>query len=147
MLWFSSMNYKNYIARFFRVLASFAFQGGLNPTIAKWSFKRCFSVAVIELVIGPFATYSKGSLEHFSHYLHGLIPIFNFGFRWTFFFYTLDVCPSPPRLVHGSHDGNDFSNGRNVTYSCDPLYELEGSEVMTCLDGQWLGQIPVCRGN
>lgn len=63
------------------------------------------------------------------------------------FFYALDVCPSPPRLVHGSHDGNDFSNGRNVTYSCDPLYELEGSEVMTCLDGQWLGQIPVCRGN
>ncbi|XP_078348081.1 sushi, von Willebrand factor type A, EGF and pentraxin domain-containing protein 1-like isoform X8 [Oculina patagonica] len=56
-----------------------------------------------------------------------------------------DVCPSPPRLVHGSHDGNDFSNGRNVTYSCDPQYVLEGTAVVTCVDGQWLGQIPVCR--
>ena len=62
-------------------------------------------------------------------------------------FRTLDVCPSPPKLVHGSHDGNDFSNGRSITYSCDPLYVLEGPEVMTCVNEQWLGQIPVCRGN
>lgn len=58
-----------------------------------------------------------------------------------------DVCPSPQRLVHGSHDGNDFSSGRNVTYSCDPQYVMEGSAIVSCLDGQWLGQIPVCRGN
>ena len=58
-----------------------------------------------------------------------------------------DSCPSPPVLAHGSHNGNDYSNGRNVTYSCDPQYALEGSTVIACLDGQWIGEVPVCRGN
>ena len=60
--------------------------------------------------------------------------------------FILDVCPSPPGLAHGSHDGSDFRNGENVTYSCNPKYVLEGSAIIRCKDGRWLGQIPVCRG-
>ena len=81
-----------------------------------------------------------------SYMVYFIYSALDLGFK-KMHFCTLDVCPSPPRLVHGSHDGNDFSNGRNVTYSCDPSYVLEGSDVMECLDGKWLGQIPVCRGN
>ena len=56
------------------------------------------------------------------------------------------TCPNPPRLVHGSHDGNDFSVGKKVTYSCNAAYLLEGNTVITCVDGKWVGQVPVCRG-
>ena len=59
----------------------------------------------------------------------------------------LDTCSRPPKIPHGFHDGNDFSSGRSVTYSCDSQYVLEGSAVIICEDGQWVGQAPVCRGN
>ena len=57
-----------------------------------------------------------------------------------------DACPSPPNLPHGSHDGNDFSFGNSVSYICDKQYVLEGNAVITCVAGQWVGQVPVCRG-
>ncbi|XP_068695180.1 sushi, von Willebrand factor type A, EGF and pentraxin domain-containing protein 1-like isoform X3 [Montipora foliosa] len=54
-------------------------------------------------------------------------------------------CPTPPKLAHGSLDGDDLSFGANVTYSCDSQYFLEGDDTMTCVDGQWVGQVPICR--
>ena len=58
----------------------------------------------------------------------------------------LDTCPSPPTIAHGSHDGNNFTSGTSVTYSCNKQYVLEGSAVIRCVRRQWIGKVPVCRG-
>ena len=58
----------------------------------------------------------------------------------------LDTCPSPPTIAHGSHDGNNFTSGTSVTYSCNKQYVLEGSAVIRCVHRQWIGKVPVCRG-
>ncbi|KAM7451141.1 hypothetical protein ABFA07_001207 [Porites harrisoni] len=56
-----------------------------------------------------------------------------------------DTCPSPPTIAHGSHDGNNFTSGTSVTYSCNKQYVLEGSAVIRCVHRQWIGKVPVCR--
>ncbi|CAH3021429.1 unnamed protein product, partial [Porites evermanni] len=56
-----------------------------------------------------------------------------------------NTCPSPPTIAHGSHNGNDFTSGTNVTYSCNKQYVLEGSAVIRCVHRQWIGKVPVCR--
>ncbi|XP_073244344.1 sushi, von Willebrand factor type A, EGF and pentraxin domain-containing protein 1-like isoform X3 [Porites lutea] len=56
-----------------------------------------------------------------------------------------DTCPSPPTTAHGSHNGNDFTSGTSVTYSCNKQYVLEGSAVIRCVHRQWIGQVPVCK--
>ena len=61
-------------------------------------------------------------------------------------FMILDTCPSPPTIAHGSHNGNDFTSGTSVTYSCNKQYVLEGSAVIRCVHRQWIGQVPVCKG-
>ncbi|XP_006811432.2 C4b-binding protein beta chain-like [Saccoglossus kowalevskii] len=37
-------------------------------------------------------------------------------------------------------------NGTSVMFTCDTGYTLEGTDVITCIEGVWLDNIPVCTG-
>uniref|UniRef100_A0A8C9F085 Sushi domain-containing protein n=1 Tax=Pavo cristatus TaxID=9049 RepID=A0A8C9F085_PAVCR len=49
---------------------------------------------------------------------------------------SMPLCPSPPVIDHGQHDGRDmeFIPGMSVNYSCDPGYSLTGKEALYCTD-------------
>ena len=47
--------------------------------------------------------------------------------------------------VNGKVMVSGNSDGDNATYSCDPGYELDGTETVICQsDGQWSDLPPVC---
>uniref|UniRef100_A0A8C2TXV2 Sushi domain-containing protein n=1 Tax=Coturnix japonica TaxID=93934 RepID=A0A8C2TXV2_COTJA len=59
------------------------------------------------------------------------------------------LCPSPPEIDHGQHDGKDveFIPGMSVNYSCDPGYSLTGKAALYCTDnGSWSSPQPRCEG-
>ena len=58
----------------------------------------------------------------------------------------LAVCNDPGLITHGKKDGNDFSHGKHVKYKCDGNYSLEGNHQLTCHDGQWNSDPPLCKG-
>ncbi|XP_013390343.1 MAM and LDL-receptor class A domain-containing protein 1 [Lingula anatina] len=54
-------------------------------------------------------------------------------------------CGDPGIPVNGGWDGDDFTVGSNVTYSCSPGYLLVGSRVRWCTyTGIWSGKVPEC---
>ncbi|XP_070564048.1 complement receptor type 1-like isoform X2 [Ptychodera flava] len=56
-------------------------------------------------------------------------------------------CEDPGRLVNGRQMGNytyPSCHGTNVTFSCDYLYELVGSETITCTESGWSMLVPEC---
>lgn len=60
------------------------------------------------------------------------------------------LCPPPPVINHGQHDGKDmevFIPGKSVNYSCDPGYSLVGKSTLYCTDNaSWSTPHPQCEG-
>ncbi|XP_022793899.1 sushi, von Willebrand factor type A, EGF and pentraxin domain-containing protein 1-like, partial [Stylophora pistillata] len=54
------------------------------------------------------------------------------------------LCPALTNIRHGSYNGSNYA-GDSVTYTCDDRYLLDGSSVVTCVDGRWNGTRPICR--
>ncbi|XP_068726391.1 sushi, von Willebrand factor type A, EGF and pentraxin domain-containing protein 1-like [Montipora capricornis] len=57
------------------------------------------------------------------------------------------ACKNPGPITHGKKDGNDFSHGKHVKYKCDGNYSLEGNHQLTCHDGQWNSDPPLCKAS
>lgn len=47
------------------------------------------------------------------------------------------------RLV--SNQKKSYSSGEELTYECDKYYQMEGSNIVQCIKGKWIGE-PTCRG-
>ncbi|TKS92960.1 Sushi, von [Collichthys lucidus] len=57
----------------------------------------------------------------------------------------LVVCEKPPPLLHGVTEGDRYSYGDFVVYSCLPGFEMKGDSIQTCQgDRTWSGTQPVC---
>ena len=59
---------------------------------------------------------------------------------------TVASCVRPRSIRNGRVSGRDFGHGKTVSYRCDGNYALEGSSTLTCDDGRWNPNPPVCRG-
>lgn len=57
-------------------------------------------------------------------------------------------CPSPAKLEHGAVTTlKIYTYNTNVSFQCDPGYQLDGQESLTCREGgQWSGCQPTCKG-
>ena len=56
-------------------------------------------------------------------------------------------CDEPAPLVNGYKVGNEFWEGKNVTYKCNKGYWLRGPLVRVCNDiGNWTEDEPTCEG-
>ena len=42
-------------------------------------------------------------------------------------------CGAPNDILNGKVNANAFTYQENATYTCDEGYELEGTEIITCL--------------
>uniref|UniRef100_A0A8C7T7C0 Sushi, von Willebrand factor type A, EGF and pentraxin domain-containing protein 1 n=1 Tax=Oncorhynchus mykiss TaxID=8022 RepID=A0A8C7T7C0_ONCMY len=57
----------------------------------------------------------------------------------------LVVCEKPPLLPHGITEGDSYSYGDIVLYTCLPGFEMKGDSVQTCQgDRTWSGAQPTC---
>lgn len=55
-------------------------------------------------------------------------------------------CPDPGTPDNGVKRGDDYSFGQDVTYFCDPEYDIHGSSRRVCLEcGKWSGYKPFCE--
>ncbi|XP_053549808.1 coagulation factor XIII B chain [Bombina bombina] len=55
-------------------------------------------------------------------------------------------CSSAPQIANGypkTQQEGSYDTGVSVEYECDQNYELIGSIVVTCMDGQW-SALPQC---
>ena len=59
---------------------------------------------------------------------------------------TVASCVRPRSIRNGRVSGRDFGHGKTVSYRCDGNYALEGRSTLTCDDGRWNPNPPVCRG-
>ena len=59
---------------------------------------------------------------------------------------TVASCVRPWSIRNGRVSGKDFGHGKIVSYRCDGNYTLEGRSTLTCDDGKWNPNPPVCRG-
>ena len=50
------------------------------------------------------------------------------------------------RPANGWIRGTDFRHGKRITFGCNGGYQIVGSSSVTCDDGRWRGDIPVCKG-
>ena len=48
--------------------------------------------------------------------------------------------------MHGWKWGQDYRHGRSVRFSCFGGYQIIGAASITCNDGTWDSQVPVCKG-
>ena len=53
-------------------------------------------------------------------------------------------CSDPGEPDNGVKDGTDYRSGSNVTFSCNPPFDLVGSQMIICKDGQWSDSTPTC---
>ena len=58
----------------------------------------------------------------------------------------LASCQSPGDIDHGVKIGSDYGHGKTVQYVCDAEYTLEGQKTLTCNDGKWNFDPPLCKG-
>ncbi|PWA28849.1 hypothetical protein CCH79_00012875 [Gambusia affinis] len=55
------------------------------------------------------------------------------------------MCEKPSPLLHGIMEGDSYTYGDFVLYSCLPGFDLKGDSIQTCQgDGAWSGTQPVC---
>lgn len=59
-------------------------------------------------------------------------------------------CPTPPKVIHGKHVGEDFTYGKSVIYICDAGYSCIGNHSVTCIwnssnSVKW-SEAPRCQG-
>ncbi|CAH3022816.1 unnamed protein product, partial [Porites evermanni] len=54
-------------------------------------------------------------------------------------------CRSPGDVHHGLKIGNNYTHGKNVRYSCNLGYTLEGEAELSCVDGRWSTATPKCK--
>ena len=59
---------------------------------------------------------------------------------------TVASCVRLGSIRNGRVSGKDFGHGKTVSYRCDGNYTLEGRSTLTCDDGKWNPNPPVCRG-
>ena len=55
-------------------------------------------------------------------------------------------CKRPADPTHGRKRGGDFRHGRFVRFYCYSGYQRVGSASVTCNDGKWNNQVPLCKG-
>ena len=57
-------------------------------------------------------------------------------------------CRNPGTPTNGTKTGNVCRIGKNVTFSCDSGYTLDGASNITCENsGNWSDPTPTCQGN
>lgn len=57
------------------------------------------------------------------------------------------ICDEPAPLENGYRVGNEFWEGKNVTYKCNKGFLLRGPHVRVCNDiGNWTEEEPTCEG-
>ncbi|XP_070257381.1 complement factor H-like isoform X2 [Myotis yumanensis] len=57
------------------------------------------------------------------------------------------TCPSPPSYGNAILVGrkkNAYKSGEEVTYRCPKYYQMDGSNVVQCMNGRWIGT-PTCK--
>ncbi|XP_074173165.1 complement factor H isoform X2 [Rhinolophus sinicus] len=56
-------------------------------------------------------------------------------------------CTDTPTVGHArlvSNQKKSYSSGEELTYECDKYYQMEGSNIVQCIKGKWIGE-PTCR--
>ncbi|KAG7158260.1 Sushi, von Willebrand factor type A, EGF and pentraxin domain-containing protein 1-like 3 [Homarus americanus] len=54
-------------------------------------------------------------------------------------------CSFPGYLMNGHIEGNSYSYGDTISFTCNPGFLLKGSTDRTCqADGEWSGELPYC---
>ena len=62
------------------------------------------------------------------------------------FWFTVISCSNPGVPANGRREGDDFSFGSRVTYSCEVGFVLDGDRARLCgQDGKWIGDLPACQ--
>ncbi|XP_072166564.1 CUB and sushi domain-containing protein 3-like [Diadema setosum] len=56
-------------------------------------------------------------------------------------------CENPGSPTNGEMLGNNFNNGADVEFRCNDNYTLTGNSRITCVEGEWNGQVPMCTAN
>lgn len=64
---------------------------------------------------------------------------------------TKTTCPSPPSFNHAmpkdlNEKKKSYQPGDEVAYKCQEHYQMDGSNVVRCVAGRWIGT-PTCRDN
>ena len=62
-------------------------------------------------------------------------------------FHASGPCGNPGTPQNGLKIGSDFRHGRKVRFVCQLGFKLTGISSITCQDGRWSDQVPVCKGN
>ena len=55
-------------------------------------------------------------------------------------------CEKPVQITNGNIIGKDFRHNKQVRYTCNGQYVLNGNSLVTCVDGKWNSTAPNCRG-
>ena len=55
-------------------------------------------------------------------------------------------CNDPGNPDNGAKEGTDYRSGANVTFRCNPPFEIEGSRMIICKNGEWSDHRPTCFG-
>ena len=74
------------------------------------------------------------------------LPVAESCFKKQFLFLNIATCPSLGEPTHGRRWGDDFKDGKTVTFGCNKGYDLFGTETIQCNNGFWNGSIPECKG-
>lgn len=73
-----------------------------------------------------------------------------FGFFYLLLGSVATACRDPGVPMNGTRNGDGREPGDTVTFQCDPGYELQGDERITCIQVEnryfWQPNPPVCIG-
>uniref|UniRef100_A0A8C3QYS8 Sushi, von Willebrand factor type A, EGF and pentraxin domain-containing protein 1 n=1 Tax=Cyanoderma ruficeps TaxID=181631 RepID=A0A8C3QYS8_9PASS len=55
-------------------------------------------------------------------------------------------CPRPKKILNGKYSFTHFHYGQTVRYFCDRGFQLQGEEILKCLEtGEWSTEVPSCK--